>query len=193
MDLEEMKAGWNVLNERLAQNEILNQRIIKEMITTRTQSAYEKVYSSELAGLITTLIIGFIIFPGNMFLGEFLKWPSFIMGEVLLCSAIAFQVLIVYCLSKFNLEAARLNELSRLILKYKQYRWYGRVWGAILAFAFLIVFLIIENIYTNVYALTTFIVCLSVGLVFSLIQLKKHNARIKSIEQGLAELKEFEE
>ena len=31
MDLEEMKTGWNVLNERLIQNEILNQKIIKKI------------------------------------------------------------------------------------------------------------------------------------------------------------------
>ena len=43
MELEELKAGWNVLNERLAQNEILNKRIIKEMIINRTQSAYERL------------------------------------------------------------------------------------------------------------------------------------------------------
>ena len=30
MDLEEMKTGGNVLNERLIQNEILNQKIIKK-------------------------------------------------------------------------------------------------------------------------------------------------------------------
>lgn len=39
MELEELKAGWNVLNDRLAQNEILNKRIIKEMIINRTQPA----------------------------------------------------------------------------------------------------------------------------------------------------------
>lgn len=33
MNFDEMKAGWNVLNERLAQSEIINKRIIKEMIT----------------------------------------------------------------------------------------------------------------------------------------------------------------
>lgn len=193
MDLEEMKAGWNVLNERLAQNEILNQRIIKEMITTRTQSAYEKVYNSELVALVTTLIIGLIIFPGNMFFGASFKWPSFIMGEVLLCFAIVARALTVYCLSKFNLEKAQLNELSRLILQYKKYRWNEKVYGTIFAFAFLIVFVVMENIYTNIYALTTIIVFMAVGVVFSFIQLKKHNARIKSIEQGLAELKEFED
>ena len=42
MELEELKAGWNVLNERLAQNEILNKRIIKDMIVTRTNSVRQQ-------------------------------------------------------------------------------------------------------------------------------------------------------
>lgn len=38
MELEELKAGWSILNEQLAKSEMLNKRIIKEMITNRTQS-----------------------------------------------------------------------------------------------------------------------------------------------------------
>ena len=48
MELEELKAGWNVLNERLAQNEILNKRIIKDMIVTRNQLCPVKIKMDEL-------------------------------------------------------------------------------------------------------------------------------------------------
>ncbi len=34
MNLDEMKNSWNVLNERLEQNEILNKRIIEEMVAS---------------------------------------------------------------------------------------------------------------------------------------------------------------
>ena len=39
MNLDEMKNSWNVLNERLEQNEILNKRIIEEMVASKTKSA----------------------------------------------------------------------------------------------------------------------------------------------------------
>ena len=42
MNLDEMKNSWNVLNERLEQNEILNKRIIEEMVASKTKSAYGK-------------------------------------------------------------------------------------------------------------------------------------------------------
>ena len=52
MELEELKAGWNVLNERLAQNEILNKRIIKEMIVTRTNSALSRLKWMNWGGIV---------------------------------------------------------------------------------------------------------------------------------------------
>ena len=43
MDLEKMKLGWDALNERLERNEVVNQKIIKEMISAKTKSAYSHV------------------------------------------------------------------------------------------------------------------------------------------------------
>lgn len=192
MDLEEMKTGWKVLNEYLEQNEVLNQRIIKEMITTRTRSAYEKVYNFELRRLLLVLLVGLIILPGNMFLGGSMKWVSFFLGEMIMCFAVISQSFIINCLSKFNLKTGQMNELSHLILKYRRYSWNNRLYGTMLAFGFLILFIIMENTYTNIYVLATIIVFLIVGLAFSFIQLKKYNQQILSIEQGLAELREFE-
>ena len=37
MNLDEMKNSWNVLNERLEQNEILNKRIIEEMVASKNK------------------------------------------------------------------------------------------------------------------------------------------------------------
>lgn len=56
MDMEEMKKGWMVLNERLSQNEILNRRIIKEMLTTRTQTAYEQIYNWEWRNFLSSCL-----------------------------------------------------------------------------------------------------------------------------------------
>lgn len=57
MDMEEMKKGWMVLNERLSQNEILNRRIIKEMLTTRTQTAYEQIYNWEWRNFLSSCLL----------------------------------------------------------------------------------------------------------------------------------------
>ena len=57
MELEELKAGWNVLNERLAQNEILNKRIIKDMIVTRTNSALSRLKWMNWGGIVLVFIM----------------------------------------------------------------------------------------------------------------------------------------
>ena len=60
MNLDEMKNSWNVLNERLEQNEILNKRIIEEMVASKTKSAYDSIYNQELRGLYILLLVALI-------------------------------------------------------------------------------------------------------------------------------------
>ena len=61
MELEELKAGWNVLNERLAQNEILNKRIIKDMIVTRTNSALSRLKWMNWGGIILVFVMFILV------------------------------------------------------------------------------------------------------------------------------------
>ena len=68
MNLDEMKNSWNVLNERLEQNEILNKRIIEEMVASKTKSAYDCIYNQELRGLYILLLVALIVLPANRFL-----------------------------------------------------------------------------------------------------------------------------
>jgi hypothetical protein len=39
MELEELKASWNALDKRLAETEIVNMRMVKEMIQQKARSA----------------------------------------------------------------------------------------------------------------------------------------------------------
>lgn len=193
MNLEEIKAGWNVLNERLAKNEILNHRIIKEMITTRTRTAYEKVCNWEWWNLSVLLFIGGILFPGEMFIsGHPMKWLSFIIAETGILVALIWKILTISYLMKFKLETSKIGELMRLLLIYKRFRWYDKVYGMILGIMLLAAIIIIENIYVLPSALMAIGIMLVLGLSLSFIQLRTHAQRIKTIEQGLAELKEFE-
>lgn len=193
MNLEEIKAGWNVLNERLAKNEILNHRIIKEMITTRTRTAYEQVCNWEWWNLSVLLFIGGILFPGEMFIsGHPMKWLSFIIAETGILVALIWKILTISYLMKFKLETSKIGELMRLLLIYKRFRWYDKVYGMILGIMLLAAIIIIENIYVLPSALMAIGIMLVLGLSLSFIQLRTHAQRIKTIEQGLAELKEFE-
>ena len=192
MNVDEMKNSWNVLNERLEQNEILNKRIIEEMVASKTKSAYDSIYNQELRGLYIILLCGLIVLPVNRFLGINMKLSSFILLEAVMFLALLFQLVILYSLSKFKLNYMKVNELTRTVLKYRRFYSYNKKYGTILGLGSVIVFMISESKITNPYAFVPVLTVMIVGCVYSYTKMKQHEQRIKEVEQGLAELKEFE-
>ena len=192
MNLDEMKNSWNVLNQRLEQNEILNKRIIEEMVASKTKSAYDSIYNQELRGLYIILLCGLIVLPVNRFLGINMKLSSFILLEAVMFLALLFQLVILYSLSKFKLNYMKVNELTRTVLKYRRFYSYNKKYGTILGLGSVIVFMISESKITNPYAFVPVLTVMIVGCVYSYTKMKQHEQRIKEVEQGLAELKEFE-
>ena len=192
MNLDEMKNSWNVLNERLEQNEILNKRIIEEMVASKTKSAYDCIYNQELRGLYIILLIALIVLPVNRFLGINMKLSSFILLETVMFLALLFQLAILYSLSKFKLNYMKVNELTRTVLKYRRFYSYNKKYGTILGLGSVIVFMILESRLTNPYAFLPVLAVMIVGCIYSYTKMKQHEQKIKEVEQGLAELKEFE-
>ena len=192
MNLDEMKNSWNVLNERLEQNEILNKRIIEEMVASKTKSAYDSIYNQELRGLYIILLCGLIVLPVNRFLGINMKLSSFILLETVMFLALLFQLAILYSLSKFKLNYMKVNELTRTVLKYRRFYSYNKKYGTILGLGSVIIFMISESKITNPYAFVPVLTVMIVGCIYSYTKMKQHEQKIKEVEQGLAELKEFE-
>ena len=188
MNLDEMKNSWNVLNERLEQNEILNKRIIEEMVASKTKSAYDSIYNQELRGLYILLLVALIVLPANRFLGINMKQSSFILLEAVMFLALLFQSVILYSLSKFM----KVNELTRTVLKYRKFYSYNKKYGTILGLGSVIIFMISESNITNPYAFLPVLAVMIIGCIYSYTKLKLHEQKIKEVEQGLAELKEFE-
>jgi len=189
MNLDEMKNSWNVLNERLEQNEILNKRIIEEMVASKTKSAYDCIYNQELRGLYIILLIALIVLPVNRFLGINMKQSSFILLEAVMFLALLFQSVILYNLSKFKLNYVKVNELTRTVLKYRKFYSYNKKYGTILGLGSVIVFMILESRLTNPYAFLPVLAVMIVGCIYSYTKMKQHEQKIKEVEQ---ELKEFE-
>lgn len=192
MNLDEMKNSWNVLNERLEQNEILNKRIIEEMVASKTKSVYDCIYNQELRGLYIILFVALIVLPVNRFLGINMKLSSFILLEAVMFLALLFQSVILYSLSKFKLNYMKVNELTRTVLRYRKFYSYNKKYGTILGLGSVIVFMILESRLTNPYAFLPILAVMIVGCIYSYTKMKQHEQRIKEVEQGLTELKEFE-
>ena len=106
--------------------------------------------------------------------------------------ALLFQLAILYSLSKFKLNYMKVNELTRTVLKYRRFYSYNKKYGTILGLGSVIVFMISESKITNPYAFVPVLTVMIVGCIYSYTKMKQHEQKIKEVEQGLAELKEFE-
>ena len=63
MELEELKASWNALDKRLAETEIVNMRMVKEMIQQKTKSAYDHIVGHNVYNLVVCILIICGVFP----------------------------------------------------------------------------------------------------------------------------------
>lgn len=192
MDLNEMKASWQLLNERLQKQEIVNKRMIREMITRRTVSAHTRLVMSNGAGLCLLIaIVGALLIARNSIQ---------IRPEVFWIAIGALGAVIVYTLgsarflNRFNLEKGTLVELRNWVLQLKKRQrmelWGGPIYGLVF---FLIVFFLHHH-YRSAYQLLVdagAAVFAAVAVYYSYRYIDKKSA--DEIAQGLKELEELEQ
>lgn len=202
MELEELKNSWNALDKRLADNELVNLRIVKEMIQQKTKTAYDHIVGHNLYGFVVTLIIMCIVFP-FVWMNTPITLTSFVIIECAMVIGLIPQIRKLLLLSKFNLGSKSTSELRGLVLQYKKVCHNETFWGIGIVAAAFIAFYISElgfntaagysfdtNRILTVVGLTllTFLLAFAIGLW----QRRRHAQQMQEIEQGLAELKEFE-
>lgn len=121
MELDDLKQNWELINKRLQENEVLNKRIIKEMITKRTTSAYNKLLNIE----IISLIIMIILIPTFLIISQTVKYPPalpWIVSLAILAIFITIWIIIkIHWLKKFNIEQKDIYQLARIIQTYRSW------------------------------------------------------------------------
>lgn len=191
MDLEQMKQGWNVLNERLVKQEIVNDKIVKEMISQKTQSAHDKIYKSTVSTLLNILFGGMLLVVINMMLDKKLETTTFIIIESYIVIGFIYQLYMLYVISRFNLAEMKLNVLMKQVLRYRKLRSFNFRTGVPS------VIMLIGLVYASNHAFTVITISATavfflVAFVLGYIQYKRQNNQLHEIEQGLEELRNFE-
>lgn len=192
MELEELKANWNVLNERLEKSEMLNKRIIKEMITKRTVAARDRLIRCCSGGVLFLLLMGIVIL---MTRGKAIVRPE---AEVIVWSAIilatAYSLLSIRFLSHFDLERSSLTELKGWTIKLKRMLRLELIFTLVfVSIAFVAIFFIHHH-YRSVQQMLVDALLVSLTVAGGYLAYKNVDKKsIEEIEKGLAELKEFEE
>ncbi len=201
MELEALKASWNKLDERLAETEIVNLRIVKEMISQKTRSAYDRIVGQNIYSLVVSLLIICFVFP-CVYMNTSIQTASFAIVEGVMVIGLIPLVWKLSLLSRFDLGSKRCNELSRLVLSYKKICHKEKIWMIGAVCLAMIAFYILELGFNSEagYKLGTrlllpiglSLLTFGIGLVFAKWQLSRHAQSLQEIERGLEELREFE-
>ena len=200
MELEALKASWNKLDERLAATEIVNLRLVKEMIQQKTKSAYDSIMSQNIYNFVVNMLIICVVFP-YVYLNTPIQTASFAIVEGVMVIGLIPLVWKLSLLSKFDLGKG-CSELDRLVLTYKKVCHQEKVWLIGAVCLAMIAFYILELGFNTeagykfgtrlILPLGLTLLTLALRLVFAKWQLRRHAQQLREIEHGLEELREFE-
>ena len=202
MELDELKSNWNALDKRLAETEIVNLRVVKEMIQQKTKSAYNGIVGQNLYFFVANILIIGILFP-YIYMNTPIRAISFAVVEAIMILGLIPIIWKLSLLSKFDMGGKSCNELSRLVLRYKQICHQQKYWEIAAVCLAMVAFYIIELGFnpTAGYAFEANRVLIVIGLtlftfamafVLGLWQRRRHAQQMQEIERGLEELREFE-
>ena len=202
MELETLKASWNALDKRLAETEIVNLRIVKEMIQQKTKSAYDGIVGQNIYSFVVNILIICVVFP-YVYMNTPISTISFAIVESVMAIGLIPMIWKLSLLSRFDMGSKSCNQLSQTVLCYKKICQKETIWMIGAVCLAMVAFYISELGFNSDagYTLGTrlllplglSLVTLVVGYFFARWQLRRHAQQLQEIEQGLKELKEFEE
>ena len=173
MEIEELKTCWNTFDKRLAESELVNVRIVKELISQKTKTAFDRLSVLNLYTCVANLFVMAVVFP---------------------------YVFVI--LSRFDINRKPLCELDRLMLQYRKVRhreWLWTVVSISLAFtAFYVSELGFNQSVSYIFGPKVLIVVvltlltLAIACIIGVWQKRLHTRQMADIESGLRELAEFE-
>lgn len=201
MELEELKASWNAFDKRLAESDIINLRMVKEMIAQKTRRAFDRIYGLNVYYFAVSLLILGVVFP-YVYMNTPISTTSFVIVETILVIGLYPHIKKLNLLSKFNLEGKSCHELSSLVLQYKKVCHNETYWTIAIVSIAMVAFYITELGFNQQasYVLGTRVLLVmgltlltfALAYVIAQWQSRRHATQMQEIEQGLEELREFE-
>ena len=201
MEIEELKTCWNTFDKRLAESELVNVRIVKELISQKTKTAFDRLSVLNLYTCVANLFVMAVVFP-YVFMNTPITITSFILVEAAMAIGLIPHVRKFVILSRFDINRKPLCELDRLILQYRKVRhreWLWTVVSISLAFtAFYVSEFGINQSVSYILGPKVLIVVvltlltLAIACIIGVWQKRLHARQMADIESGLRELAEFE-
>ncbi len=197
MELEELKNSWAALDNRLKENNSLNETIILKMVQGKAEKSINRLLGLEIIGtIIVILIIPFITYSIETNQDKMLFfWNLLMIASGTLCIlSIIWGIYKISILSKIDFS----KEISATIYHFNKY-WILLKWEF-----FAIIYIFIPILFTLAvltyaeenasFSLWMFLSCMFLLLIFILWYSKKKHKKIHAaIVASLNEIKELKE
>ena len=162
MEIDEIKSIWNDMNTRLEKNELLNKKILDEIMDNRHQTAKEKLMKYEVRYLVLSAAFS-LITPFYYYSGIF-PLSGCIMFSAIFVLAALWQVYKIVLLRKMKMDVFSTAELLQQSLKFKIITRLRTVIGLLLMIPFFVVFFILNPRLME----PAILIAMSIGLVVGL-------------------------
>lgn len=191
MELEELKKTWELLNEQLKKNEILNQKTVKKLIEKRILNARDRMVRANVAAILT---IGVVLLAIPLAAIQVTIRPGiYWLAYTLLPVTILYALWSIRFLYKLDITSCTLIEIRRWVLRYKRQLRVELWCTPFLALGMFGAVFLIHHHYRSM-LMTIFdgmmLLVASVTTYLAYIYIDKRS--VKEIEEGMAELREFE-
>lgn len=202
MELEKLKSRWNTMNQAMSDAEIINMRVVKELISHKTRSAYDSIVMQNVQNIVVNLLILFVVFP-YVWMNTPISKTSFAIVEVSLTIGLIPLIWKQCILAKINVTDKKCNELSKLVLQYKKICAHETFATILQACLTMVLFYVSELCFNEYYTyeisakilivVGLTIITLLTAFFIGLWQRRRHDELMKEIEDGLEDLREFTE
>lgn len=211
MELEELKRNWATLNERIEKVEMVNERLVKNMVELRTKSTFGRFFDQQRNilnyGIIYTLFFAIrYLFIYNR--GEDINPYILIIVCIPLVIALCKRGAYLPLFTKMDIAKVTPQKALKSLIRYKRlyllehYSVY--IIGILGTIAFAIWHLIFTyntyhkyhlkmDIQMTIFVLSIVIIAMSIMLWKGNKFKKEHLKDLKELEDGLQELKEYAE
>ena len=211
MELEELKRNWATLNERIEKVEMVNERLVKNMVELRTKSTFGRFFDQQRNILNYGIIFSLFFAIRYLFIyhrGEEINPYILISVFIPLVSALCKRGVYSPLFTKMDLAKVTPQKALKNLIRYKKLYLLEHYCIYIIGILGTIAFVIWHIIFTyNTYhkyhlkmdiQMTIFV--LSIEIIAMSIMLwkgnkfkKEHLKDLKELEDGLQELKEYAE
>lgn len=191
MELDEMKQTWNDLNSRLEKAEMLNKKLVADMLNEKQRTVKDKLMRYEFKFMIFSVVFAFLM-PLEYYAGIF-NGKSTLLFEFVFIGSAVWQGYKMYLLKQMRIDTCTTTELLQKALRFKVITKMHTFIGLFLMIPFFVLLFLFEDKLSYAPMLIGVIIGGVTGLIIGLIFFFKNLNDIDSLIKSYKDIRDHEE